>query len=126
VKVKANHHLYLRSNVWWVRLERNGRTLRQSTGFRKSDVVDARKVWDALATRNARASRGIEELPEAVSIGKLIELYLAEQSQPYDRTRNGALQPGTKKVQPVIGSSSNGCGKRGSTSGCAPIYSTRR
>jgi integrase len=93
---KLNHHLFLRHGIWWTRFERNGRAVRKSTGCPKSEVASARTIRNALVARNAKARSGIEELPEAVSIEKLLDLYLAEQSQPYDR-RRGGVQPGTKK-----------------------------
>ena len=93
---KLNHHLFLRGGTWWTRLEHNGRAVRKSTGCPRSEAASARLIRNEMLARYAKASRGIEELPEAVSIGKLIALYLDEQSQPYDRERGG-LQPGTKK-----------------------------
>jgi integrase len=93
---KLNHHLFLRHGVWWTRIVRNGSDERESTACPKSEVGAARLIRDALLARKAKASRGIRELPEAVSIGTLIDLYLDEQSNPYDRERGGQ-QPGSKR-----------------------------
>jgi integrase len=99
---KANHHLFLRGGVWWTRFERTDafghtRAVRTSTGCPKSEIARARTIRDERLGKSAVRREGIAVLPDPRPIGELIRLYLEEQSQPYDRTRNGALQPGTKK-----------------------------
>lgn len=91
-----DHHLKLEGNIWIFRLLRDGRDVRRSTGCPKSEVAAARVIRDKWLGESASRRQGIEELPSVVTVGKLIDLYLAAESRPYDRERGGE-QPGAKR-----------------------------
>jgi integrase len=98
-KPQANHNLFLRGGVWWTRFERDGRALCRSTRCPKSEVATARRIRDERLAAYALRCAGIEPPPPApdpLPIGKLIGLYLDEQSRPYDREKGGK-QGGTKR-----------------------------
>jgi integrase len=92
----TNHHLILRDGVWIFRLARGGRDVHRSTRCPASEVAAARLLRDKWLGEAAKQRFGIEELPPTVTVGTAIDLYLAAESNEYDRERGGR-QPGTKR-----------------------------
>jgi integrase len=70
--------------------------VRRSTGCPKSEAARARLIRDKWLADFAARKAGIEELPEPISIDKLTQLYLAAESNVYDRERGGR-QDGAKR-----------------------------
>jgi integrase len=88
----VNHHLTLKNGAYEFRL----RNVRRSTGCPKSEAATARRIRDKWLADFAARKAGVEDLPEPVSIGKLIALYLAAESNTYDREKGGK-QDGAKR-----------------------------
>ncbi len=95
-KLKLNRHLYLRNGVWWTRIMRNGIEVRQTTGCPVSEVVAARNVRDKRLGEGAEDRAGYERPVEPLLLGVLIDRYMREECQKYDREKGGE-QPGTKR-----------------------------
>jgi integrase len=93
---KLNRHLFLRGGIWWTRIVRGGRWLRQSTGCPASEVASARKIRDGRLAKIAESRAGLERPVEPLFLGGLIDLYMREECQSYDREKGGE-QPGTKR-----------------------------
>lgn len=91
-----NRGLFLRGDVWWLRVNRNGRDVRESLHVPASEEATARTIRDKKLAQLAEQSAGIDRLPEALSVGELLTLYIKEESQEYDREKGGE-QPGTKR-----------------------------
>jgi integrase len=93
---KLNRHLYLRNGVWWTRVFRKGVEHRESTGCPKSEIVRARDIRNERLGRLAATAEGVEAPGRPLTLGELLETYLSDECQPYDRQRGGE-QPGTKR-----------------------------
>lgn len=93
---KANHHLFLRSGIWWTRFESCGRVERESTRCPKSEVATARTIRNERLARLAERREGVEIAGRPLTLGELLGVYLESESKPYDREKGGE-QPGTKR-----------------------------
>jgi hypothetical protein len=90
------HHLYLKNDFWVYRLCRAGRDVTRPTGCPRTEAAAARRIRDKWLAEDATRRNGVDELPTAKSLDAVIKLYLAAESQPYDREKGG-VQPGCKR-----------------------------
>jgi integrase len=95
-KSKLNAHLYLRNGVWWTRIMRNGVEVRRSTGCPAPEIASARKIRDKRLAEGAEDRAGYERPVEPLLLGALIDRYMTEECQEYDREKGGE-QAGTKR-----------------------------
>jgi integrase len=97
-KPRGRHNLYLRGGTWWTRILDE----RESTGFPKSDLDNAKRVRDERLEAHRLRLAGIkreEPLPR-LTLTALMDAYIAAESQPYDREKGGD-QAGTKRTAHV-------------------------
>jgi len=91
-----NHHLKLEGDVWTFRWARNGRDVRRSTGMPKSELARAREIRDKWIGEFESKRHGVEEPTACKTLAEIERLYLAAESNPYDREKGGE-QEGTKR-----------------------------
>jgi integrase len=93
-----NRHLFVgKGGTWWLRYSRQGfGDVREHLGYPRSEVAAARIARDKRIRQLCDRRLGVEELPPVVTVGKLVDLYLAAESNEYDREKGG-VQPGRKR-----------------------------
>ena len=95
-RTDLNRHLFLREGNWWTRFCASGRDEKRTTGCPAAEIAAAREIRDKRKAESAQRREGIDRLPEALSVGELLAMYLREESGDYDREKGGE-QPGTKR-----------------------------
>jgi integrase len=92
---KGLDYLHLRGGTWWTKIDGQ----RLSTGCPKPEVVAAKSIRDQRLAERAlrRAGVRVETPLPLLTLGQLLDSYIAAEWRDYDRTLPNSKQPGTKR-----------------------------